>query len=238
MVEPLDDAQFISTSEHWEVQEVLKKGQRVAQEHHNTVYHSEDIHPNTVFKIFFRTSANEVKNNIAGAEISSFPESEVVVTDLSEYGFEENATVVAQEQSDYSILEAPNNFHDIEQVYNDAVNLMDDIVEMGMIHNSGRSLSELKLEEFHYFESKLKYVDFEDSNAFKLFPESYSGAPSSLKEVKRDIEFNYKQLAYELSREFGDDFDRVKDIVLEESKHLEYDENLSIKNSIKGYPFQ
>lgn len=228
----------LSSGTEFDPQEVLETGERIALEQYNSVFHSNERHPGHVFKVFYRTPESEVRDNISDAELSSFPESEVITTDLSDYGFEEDATVVVQEKSDYSIVEAPKNYHNVDQVYKDVTEVMDEIVSMGMIHNSGPNLSELKLEEFHYFGPELKYVDFEDSNAFNKFPDDYFNNDNDLEEAKEDIGRNYQRLAYQLSDEFGDDLDRVKKIIGEESEKVEYDKSSAIQDSIKEYPFK
>jgi hypothetical protein len=224
----------ILTDEKWDVQEVLETGEKLAVEHHNTVYHSERKNPDKVFKIFFRTPPSKVKENVKDAVSKCVPQSEVVTADLSDHGFEEDATVVVQEKSDYSVIEAPDNYHNVEQVYRDIVGVMDEMVSGGMIN----TFNDFKLEEFHYFGLDLQYVDFEDSKAFNKYPDSLQNTNSALEQVKKEIGKNYQKIGYELANTFGDDLDRVKTILKEESEHLDSENQDSMVNSVKNYPFR
>jgi|APHM01.1.fsa_nt_gi hypothetical protein len=221
----------------WNVQEVVETGEEIAVDHYNTVFHSDSVHPGYVFKVFYRTPASEVRENISRTDPSKFPYSDVVNADLSEFDFEEDATVVAQEKSDYSILDATDNYHEIEQIYSDLMAAMDGITSSGLIHKTSGNLSELKIEEFHYYQDDIMYVDFEDNNAFINFPEDYH-PDDGIDRLTNMIGKNYKLLAHQAAEEFEDDLEDIKEKFIRESSHLRSSGEVKITDNLIDFPFR
>lgn len=217
------------------VPEVVDRGRDIGEGNWNTVYEAPGVpgFESSVVKVFYRIGAGETYRRVRGVGPLGVPRTEVGVADLSTSGYGEETVVVVQERSDYPLTEAERHGHTREDMQRDLVELSDTLVMNDVVPH------DMKLRDCHYFNGELRWVDHEDRESYRKYPDDYV-APNPGHHARQDLVNHYFDLSGQTALHWGLEVGDAMETIADHSEILELDgirEGGSLRDAVPGDMF-
>ena len=212
----------LDSEDQVDINNVVSNGTHISSSegsHGRSVY----IFDDRVYKIFNSEVTEEIKRLSSGIPDNLVPCSKVRTFDIDEK--DDLRTVAVQPSYDESLIEKLEK--DQETAIGDLIFLLDSAVE------NNTAMVDPVVENFGYFNEKLKMFDYCDIEAVKRFPDSYRVNP--LKSFQEDIESMYEDAIYSISHETGEPLQDITERFENTSRMIEESE-VSEQLYIGNYP--
>lgn len=192
-----------------ELLEELNEAETVASSDYNTVLMSE----NYAFKI--RRSSEDTRRYGSRLSARLVPETSIRKLDLEELDeFEGSKDVIIQKKAEEKLEDRleESNPHETE-VLGDLIYLLDIALEENI------AITDPIIDNFAFFDGKLKLFDYCDMESSESFPDSYDSSPEE--EFVYAAENMYEDAVVSVAEAMSAEQDEIAEVFVETSKYLE-----------------